>query len=101
MSDPRRRRQIKTPTGPRKKDAPDLSKYKMNPPPMGRQEVPKPQPKPDPSQQRSGQRAVAASAKVDAPARPKQGGRNDKVDAKAAEDKDDGRETNHALNPRR
>ena len=54
MSDQRRRRQIKTPSGPRKKDAPDLSKYQMSPPPMGRQEVPKPQPKPDPSQQRSG-----------------------------------------------
>ena len=55
MSDSRRRRQIKTPAGPRKKDAPDLSKYQMSPPPMGRQEVPKPQPKPDPSQQqRSG-----------------------------------------------
>ena len=58
MSDPRRRRQIKTPSGPRKKDAPDLSKYQMSPPPTGRQEVPKPQPKPDPSQQRSsGQRS--------------------------------------------
>ena len=54
MSDQRRRRQIKTPSGPRKKDTPDLSKYQMSPPPMGRQEVPKPQPKPDPSQQRSG-----------------------------------------------
>ena len=54
MSDQRRRRQIKTPSGPRKKAAPDVSKYQMSPPPMGRQEVPKPQPKPDPSQQRSG-----------------------------------------------
>lgn len=52
MSDPRRRRQIKTPSGPRKKAGPDLSKYQMSPPPTGRQEVPKPQPKPDPSQQR-------------------------------------------------
>ena len=53
MSDPRRRRQIKTPSGPRKKATPDLSKYKMQPPRTGRPEVPKPQPKPDPSQQRS------------------------------------------------
>ena len=52
MSDPRRRRQIKTPSGPRKKATPDLSKYKMQPPRTGRPEVPKPEPKPDPSQQR-------------------------------------------------
>lgn len=59
MSDPRRRRQIKTPSGPRKKEGPDLSKYQMSPPPTGRQEVPKPQEKPDPSRQRSqgGQRS--------------------------------------------
>ena len=56
MSDPRRRRQIKTPSGPKKKAAgPDLSKYKLKSA-TGRQEVPKPQPKPDPSQQRSGGR---------------------------------------------
>ena len=53
MSDPRRKRQIKTPSGPRKKVTQDLSKYKMSPPPTGRQAVPKPQPKPDPSRQRS------------------------------------------------
>ena len=54
MSDPRRRRQIKTPSGPRKKDAPDASKFKMNPPPMGRSEVPKPKPAQDqPTQRRS------------------------------------------------
>ena len=54
MSDPRRRRQIKTPSGPKKKaTGPDLSKYKLKSA-TGRQEVPKPQPKPDPSQQRSG-----------------------------------------------
>ena len=52
MSDPRRRRQIKTPSGPRKKDAPNPSSFKMNKPAMGRAEVPKPQPKPDPSQQK-------------------------------------------------
>ena len=52
MSDPRRRRQIKTPSGPKKKeDTTDLSKYKFKAA-TGRQEVPKPQPKPDPSQQR-------------------------------------------------
>ena len=51
MSDQRRRRQIKTPSGPRKKDAPDLSKYDLKAA-TGRQEVPKPQPKPDPSQER-------------------------------------------------
>jgi len=52
MSDPRRRRQIKTPSGPKKKeDTTDLSKYKLKAA-TGRQEVPKPQPKPDPSQQR-------------------------------------------------
>ncbi|MDP6195236.1 MAG: DUF655 domain-containing protein [Candidatus Poseidonia sp.] len=51
MSDQRRRRQIKTPSGPRKKDAPDLSKYDYKAA-TGRQEVPKPQPKPDPSQER-------------------------------------------------
>ena len=52
MSDPRRRRQIKTPSGPRKKDAPNPTSFKMNKPAMGRAEVPKPQPKPDPSQQK-------------------------------------------------
>ena len=52
MSDPRRRRQIKTPSGPKKKEtAPDLSKYKLKAA-TGRQEVPKPQAKPDPSPQR-------------------------------------------------
>ena len=51
MSDQRRRRQIKTPSGPRKKDAPDLSKYDLKAA-TGRQEVPKPQAKPDPSQER-------------------------------------------------
>lgn len=52
MSDPRRRRQIKTPSGPKKKEtSPDLSKYKLKAA-TGRQEVPKPQAKPDPSQQR-------------------------------------------------
>jgi putative nucleotide binding protein len=49
MTDPRRKRSIKTPSGPRKKDAPDPSQFKMAPPPMGRSEVPKPAPKPDPS----------------------------------------------------
>ena len=53
MSDQRRRRQIKAPSGPRKKTGQDMSRYDMSPPPTGRQEVPKPQPKPDPSQQRS------------------------------------------------
>ena len=59
MSDPRRRRQIKSPSGPRKKTNQDLSKYKMSPPPTGRQAVPKPDPKPDPAQQRKqdGQRS--------------------------------------------
>ena len=52
MSDPRRRRQIKSPSGPRKKTTQDFSKYEMSPPPTGRQAVPKPDPKPDPSQQR-------------------------------------------------
>ena len=51
MSDPRRRRQIKSPSGPRKKTTQDLSKY-WSAPTTGRQEVPKPDPKPDPSQQR-------------------------------------------------
>ena len=52
MSDPRRRRQIKTPSGPKKKEtAPDLSKYKLKAA-TGRQEVPKPQAKPHPSPQR-------------------------------------------------
>ncbi|MCH1616289.1 MAG: DUF655 domain-containing protein [Candidatus Poseidonia sp.] len=51
MSDPRRRRQIKTPSGPKKKAAShDLSKYKLKTA-TGRNEVPKPQPKPDPTQQ--------------------------------------------------
>lgn len=76
MSDPRRRRQIKTPSGPRKKDAPDLSKYKMNPPPTGRQEVPKPQAKPDPSQQRSGgQRGGGGQRQGGRPGGRNQGGR--------------------------
>ena len=59
MSDPRRRRQIKSPSGPRKKTNQDLSKYEMSPPPTGRQVVPKPDPKPDPAQQRKqgGQRS--------------------------------------------
>ena len=59
MSDPRRRRQIKSPSGPRKKTNQDLSKYEMSPPPTGRQVVPKPDPKPDPAQQRNqgGQRS--------------------------------------------
>lgn len=52
MVDPRRRRNIKTPAGPKKKAAgPDPSKYKLKTA-TGRQEVPKPQPKPDPSKQR-------------------------------------------------
>jgi putative nucleotide binding protein len=51
MSDPRRKRQIKSPSGPRKKATQDLSKY-WSAPTTGRQEVPKPQPKPDPSKQR-------------------------------------------------
>ena len=52
MSDPRRRRQIKTPAGPKKKEtSPDLSKYKFKAA-TGREEVPKPQAKPDPSQER-------------------------------------------------
>jgi putative nucleotide binding protein len=49
MTDPRRKRSIKSPSGPRKKEAPDPSQFKMNPPPMGRSEVPKPAPRPDPS----------------------------------------------------
>jgi putative nucleotide binding protein len=48
----RRRRSIKAPSGPRKKETVDPSKYRMNPPPMGRAEVPKPKPKPDPNQPR-------------------------------------------------
>ena len=48
----RRRRSIKAPSGPRKKEAVDPSKYRMNPPTMGRAEVPKPNPKPDPNQPR-------------------------------------------------
>lgn len=59
MTDPRRRRQIKTPSGPKKKVTADPSSYKMSRPSTGRQEVPKPKPKPDPSQvqrqQRGGQ----------------------------------------------
>jgi len=51
MTDPRRKRHIKTPSGPRKKDEGDTSRFKMNPPPMGRTEVPKPKPKPDPSKE--------------------------------------------------
>lgn len=56
MTDPRRRRQIKTPSGPKKKATPDPSSYKMSRPTTGRQEVPKPKPKPDPSQARREQR---------------------------------------------
>jgi len=48
----RRRRSIKAPSGPRKKESVDPSKFRMNPPPMGRSEVPKPKPKPDPNQPR-------------------------------------------------
>jgi len=48
----RRRRSIKAPSGPRKKETTDPSKFRMNPPPMGRAEVPKPKPKPDPNQPR-------------------------------------------------
>ena len=102
MSDSRRRRQIKTPSGPRKKDAPDLTKYQMSPPPMGRQEVPKPKPKPDPSQQRSGgqrggggQRqggAQAAETKVVGPWAPA-------AETKVAEVR--GRRTSRARSPRR
>ena len=77
MSDSRRRRQIKTPSGPRKKDAPDLTKYQMSPPPMGRQEVPKPQPKPDPSQQQrsGGQRGGGGQRQGGRPGGRNQGGR--------------------------
>ena len=46
----RRRRSIKAPSGPRKKEGLDPSKFRMNPPPMGRTEVPKPKPKPEPNQ---------------------------------------------------
>lgn len=46
MTDPRRRRSFNT-SGPRKREEPKPSSFKMNPPPMGRAEVPKPQPKPD------------------------------------------------------
>lgn len=71
MTDPRRRRQIKTPTGPRKKEAPSPSSFKMNKPAMGRTEVPKPKPKPDPTQQKRGDRAQKGG-------RGRQGGRNDR-----------------------
>ncbi len=54
MTDPRRKRQVNVPSGPKKKSTPAPSSYKMSRPTMGRTEVPKPQPKPDPSTQRSG-----------------------------------------------
>lgn len=55
MTDPRRRRSFNT-SGPRKREEPKPSTFKMNPPPMGRAEVPKPQPKSDPAktQRKSG-----------------------------------------------
>ncbi|MBL6748433.1 MAG: DUF655 domain-containing protein [Candidatus Poseidonia sp.] len=56
MTEPRRRRQIKTPSGPKKKATADPSSYKMSRPSTGRQEVPKPKPKPDPSQVKRQQR---------------------------------------------
>ena len=58
----RRRRSIKAPSGPRKKEAVDPSKYQMNPPTMGRAEVPKPKPKPDPNQPRQNRNRSGGSA---------------------------------------
>jgi len=44
MSDPRRRRHINVPTGPKKKPESDASSYKMSRPAEGRKEIPKPKP---------------------------------------------------------
>ena len=53
MSNPRRKRPVNVPSGPKKKATRGPSSYKMSPPSMGRPDVPKPQAQPDPSAQRS------------------------------------------------
>ena len=58
----RRRRSIKAPSGPRKKETVDPSKYRMNPPTTGRAEVPKPKPKPDPNQPRQNRNRSGGAA---------------------------------------
>ncbi|MCH1540225.1 MAG: DUF655 domain-containing protein [Candidatus Poseidonia sp.] len=54
MTDPRRRRHIDAPSGPKKKASADPSSYKMSRPAMGRKEVPKPKPQQPKRENRQG-----------------------------------------------